>query len=319
MPGIGEVKNKMKKLKFYHWLIVAFIGMVIVGFGIGYAVDRSKNKNIQGAQTQMNTSKADDTAGDNSAVNTVTDAPGNIQSGSTVNSKQTNSGNPTATSNTTGASSVTETGIKISVDDNFNIPKCAFTSPDYQYRSLPISLARTYSDGSIKPLSWNDATVSIDYQNLSLDTGKNLLSLGSGYQTYSSSYSNFPDFETSITVAYQQWSYTKKIHVLSTDNCSVATPLTSLSSYGTATVWARFDTSGRLTSSGCGNLTTQFIYSGGPSKTYLTLTTKSIEDESIASVPGNVYGFTIYRSGDTFVDYAYKGFTARQAVTFTKN
>lgn len=43
----------MKKFKFYHWLIIAFIGMITAGLGIGYAIDRSKNKGIQNTQTQI--------------------------------------------------------------------------------------------------------------------------------------------------------------------------------------------------------------------------------------------------------------------------
>jgi len=42
----------MKKFKFYHWLIIAFIGMAIISLGIVYVVDRSKNKSVQGTETQ---------------------------------------------------------------------------------------------------------------------------------------------------------------------------------------------------------------------------------------------------------------------------
>lgn len=49
----------MKKLKLYHWLIIAFIGMVIVGLGIGYVIDRSKNKSVQGIETQIVTPKVE--------------------------------------------------------------------------------------------------------------------------------------------------------------------------------------------------------------------------------------------------------------------
>lgn len=49
----------MKKLKFYHWLIISFVGMIIVGLSVGYAIDRSKNKGIQGTKTQVTSPKVE--------------------------------------------------------------------------------------------------------------------------------------------------------------------------------------------------------------------------------------------------------------------
>jgi len=47
----------MKKLKFYHWLIIAFVGMVVVGFGIGYVTDQTRDKSVQGTQIQVSPSE----------------------------------------------------------------------------------------------------------------------------------------------------------------------------------------------------------------------------------------------------------------------
>lgn len=49
----------MKKIKFWHWLVICFVGMLIVGLGIGYTMDRSKNKNVKNTQTQIITPKTE--------------------------------------------------------------------------------------------------------------------------------------------------------------------------------------------------------------------------------------------------------------------
>lgn len=47
----------MGNLKFYYWLIIGFVGMIIVGFGIGYVVDRLKDRGVQGTQIQVSPSQ----------------------------------------------------------------------------------------------------------------------------------------------------------------------------------------------------------------------------------------------------------------------
>lgn len=42
-----------RKLKNYHWLIIGFVGAIIIGLGIGYTTDRLNNKNIEGTKTQI--------------------------------------------------------------------------------------------------------------------------------------------------------------------------------------------------------------------------------------------------------------------------
>jgi len=50
-----------RKLKIYHWLIIGFIGAIIIGLGVGYTADQLKNKNIEGTKTQITSPKVEET------------------------------------------------------------------------------------------------------------------------------------------------------------------------------------------------------------------------------------------------------------------
>jgi len=99
------MNEQKKKLKIYHWLIIAFIGMVIVGLGIGYAIDRSKNKSVQGAETQITSPKVEtpktEVKKDANVDESANDATQNTPTTTGSAKKETITPTPTSTSTPT--------------------------------------------------------------------------------------------------------------------------------------------------------------------------------------------------------------------------
>ena len=274
------------------------------------------SEDIKSSEAQNSEQSISATSTGNGSNQTSASNNASASNSASQNSTKTpsNSSGPTQTNK----SQVVETGIEIVADDNFIIPKCAFTSADFQYKSIPISLKLKYSDGSSKAISL-DEYLTFDHQKLLINASTNLISLGINYQTYSSNYSNFPEFQTSISAAYKQWTYTKKINVQSSDNCSLSVNLESVKIPEGLYVIATYGQDGKISSSTSNINGALFIYPGGPSKTYpFSKGTISVVDQSVATTPGTVYGFNVLNAGKTFIDFTYKSLTARGEITFTK-
>ncbi|HUA13157.1 MAG TPA: hypothetical protein VL989_01520 [Candidatus Sulfotelmatobacter sp.] len=215
------------------------VGIVIVVAASAYAAPMIINSSNTSNKT-VSKQTASNNKSDNPATNSVTSHT-NKPSSKTSTSSQS-SGTPSSSGKTASSTSTqpapqkpapTMTGIAVisptpGANETIYIPYCEFGdiisgTPEtcYDYTPIPFNLVAEYSDGSTSPLSWSAATVSSlnplgsSYPDipmlLNIDDANNTLLLGTAPQYFLNDHTS--DAVVTIDVTYQQWTYTKYVHI----------------------------------------------------------------------------------------------------------
>ncbi len=219
----------------------ALSGLLITSAGLYITHNTNHGTNRTDSLSSVNTSNKQPVLGDSTTNNNQ--QVSQAKTSATQPSSQPTNTHPTSTTtqNTTTKPVATRpkptaTGIEVITPDpgsnqTIYIPLCEFNPPMgnpppcINYKPISFTLATTYSDGSTSPISWSAATVdsyntaherSFIPQLLHINVTNDTLELGNapGYWLGSST----QDAVYPINVTYQQWTYTKYIHIYVTNN-----------------------------------------------------------------------------------------------------